>query len=79
MDPCLQVVGRIIGPVLTITIFASLVAYAKQNGYGMLQTNSIVPLLSVVVSISIGRLCDHDFTFTCKKTGRSSTGVSVRV
>ncbi|KAG6891041.1 hypothetical protein C0992_010703 [Termitomyces sp. T32_za158] len=47
----MQIVGRIIGPVLTVTIFASVVAYAKQKGYEMLQTNSIVPLLSVVVGL----------------------------
>ncbi|KAG6813614.1 hypothetical protein H0H92_009231 [Tricholoma furcatifolium] len=45
------IVTRILGPVLTITIFASLVAYAKQKGYPMVQTNSIVPLLSVVVGL----------------------------
>ncbi|KAG6883595.1 hypothetical protein C0993_005270 [Termitomyces sp. T159_Od127] len=45
-----SIIGRIIGPVLTITIFASFVAYAKQKGYEMFQTNSIVPFLSVVVN-----------------------------
>ncbi|KAG6889718.1 hypothetical protein C0995_015016 [Termitomyces sp. Mi166 len=47
----IKIIGRIVGPVLTVTIFASLVAYAKQQGYPMLQTNSIVPLLSVVVGL----------------------------
>ncbi|KAH0584291.1 hypothetical protein H2248_009837 [Termitomyces sp. 'cryptogamus'] len=46
-----SVIGRIIGPVLTVTIFASFVAYTDQQGYRMLQTNSIVPLLSVVVGL----------------------------
>jgi len=45
-----QIVGRIVGPVLTITLFAAGVAYAKDNGFEMFQTSSIVPLLSVVVS-----------------------------
>ncbi|KAF5386722.1 hypothetical protein D9615_001835 [Tricholomella constricta] len=46
-----SIVGRIVGPVLTITLFAALIAYAKECGYRMVQTNSIVPLLSVVVGL----------------------------
>lgn len=43
--------GRIIGPVFTVTLFAAFIAYAKDAGYKMVQTNSIVPLLSVVVGL----------------------------
>lgn len=46
-----SIVSRIAGPVLTVTIFASLVAYAAQQGYKFIWTNSIVPLLSVVVGL----------------------------
>ena len=39
----------IIGPVLTMTVFSALVAYTASKGYRMVQTSSVVPLLSVVV------------------------------
>ncbi|KAF8906052.1 Bestrophin, RFP-TM, chloride channel-domain-containing protein [Gymnopilus junonius] len=42
---------RIIGPVLTVTIFSALVCYASQLGYRLVMMNSIVPLLSVVVGL----------------------------
>ena len=38
------------GPVLTVTIFATLVAYAKSKGKAVTLTNSVTPLLAVVVS-----------------------------
>ncbi|KAL4074488.1 Bestrophin, RFP-TM, chloride channel-domain-containing protein [Scleroderma yunnanense] len=44
-----SIIPRIIGPVLTVTIFSALVAYAWSHGTRMLLTNSVVPLLSVVV------------------------------
>lgn len=49
----LQILGRIIGPVLTVTLFTVLVCYASTKGYKLVLINSIVPLLSVVVSPSI--------------------------
>jgi putative membrane protein len=42
--------GRILGPVLTVTLFSILVCYAATKGYKLVLMNSIVPLLSVVVS-----------------------------
>lgn len=47
----MQIIGRITGPVLTVTIFSVLVAYAWSKGYHIGLTNSVVPLLSVVVSV----------------------------
>ncbi|KAJ7738477.1 Bestrophin, RFP-TM, chloride channel-domain-containing protein [Mycena maculata] len=46
-----SIVGRIFGPVLTVTLFATAVAYANHRGYSLSLTNSIVPLLSVVVGL----------------------------
>lgn len=46
-----SIIPRIIGPVLTVTIFSSLVCYAATKGYKFLLTNSIFPLLSVVVGL----------------------------
>lgn len=46
-----SIISRIIGPVLTITIFAVLVAYAWSKGKRVVLTNSVVPLLSVVVGL----------------------------
>lgn len=46
-----SIISRIIGPVLTVTLFASAVAYASTRGYTIVWTNSIVPLLSVVVGL----------------------------
>ncbi|KAF8638492.1 hypothetical protein AX16_010475 [Volvariella volvacea WC 439] len=46
-----SIIGRIIGPVLTVTLFASGVAYVAEEGYKPKLTNSVVPLLSVVVGL----------------------------
>ncbi|KAF9533362.1 Bestrophin, RFP-TM, chloride channel-domain-containing protein [Crepidotus variabilis] len=46
-----SIIGRIIGPVLTVTLFAAGVCYASDQGYKFVLSNSIVPLLSVVVGL----------------------------
>ncbi|KAJ7063119.1 Bestrophin, RFP-TM, chloride channel-domain-containing protein [Mycena amicta] len=46
-----SIIGRIFGPVLTVTLFATAVAYADHRGYTMSLSNSIVPMLSVVVGL----------------------------
>ncbi|KDQ33548.1 hypothetical protein PLEOSDRAFT_1110627 [Pleurotus ostreatus PC15] len=46
-----SIVGRIFGPVVTVTLFAAGVAYAWSKGKAVVLTNSIVPLLSVVVGL----------------------------
>ncbi|KAJ7219095.1 Bestrophin, RFP-TM, chloride channel-domain-containing protein [Mycena pura] len=46
-----SIIFRIFGPVLTVTLFATAVAYADHRGYTLALTNSIVPLLSVVVGL----------------------------
>ncbi|KAF8985617.1 Bestrophin, RFP-TM, chloride channel-domain-containing protein [Cyathus striatus] len=46
-----SIIARIIGPVLTVTTFSILVAYAWSRGYKVVLTNSIFPLLSVVVGL----------------------------
>lgn len=46
-----SIIGRIIGPVLTVTIFAVLVAYAWSKGKRVVLANTVVPLLSVVVGL----------------------------
>jgi len=46
-----SVIGHITGPVLTVTIFAAIIAYLWSIGMPVLLTNSVVPLLSVVVGL----------------------------
>ncbi|TBU29084.1 Bestrophin, RFP-TM, chloride channel-domain-containing protein [Dichomitus squalens] len=46
-----SVVPRIVGPVLTVTIFATAAAYLWAHGTDISLTNSVVPLLSVVVGL----------------------------
>ncbi|KAI0747718.1 Bestrophin, RFP-TM, chloride channel-domain-containing protein [Daedaleopsis nitida] len=46
-----SIVPRVIGPVLTVTIFATAAAYAWSRGIDISLTNSVVPLLSVVVGL----------------------------
>ncbi|GBE82603.1 UPF0187-domain-containing protein [Sparassis crispa] len=46
-----SVVPRIVGPVLTVTVFASIVAWASARGADISLTNSVVPLLAVVVGL----------------------------
>ncbi|KAK7043676.1 hypothetical protein VNI00_008287 [Paramarasmius palmivorus] len=46
-----SIIPRIAWPVLTNTIFSTAVAYAWSQGYRVVLTNSVVPLLSVVVGL----------------------------
>lgn len=46
-----SIVPRIIGPVLTVTLFASGAAYLWDRGTDVALTNQVVPLLSVVVGL----------------------------
>ncbi|KAF8352353.1 Bestrophin, RFP-TM, chloride channel-domain-containing protein [Amanita rubescens] len=46
-----SIIRRIVGPVLTITLYATLVAYTSSKGYHVVLSNSIVPMLSVVVGL----------------------------
>lgn len=46
-----SIIGRITGPVLTVTIWTVLLVLASQHGYEIVLTNSVVPLLSVVVGL----------------------------
>lgn len=46
-----SIIPRIVGPVITVSLFAAGVAYASHRGYTVVWTNSIVPLLSVVVGL----------------------------
>ncbi|KAF9475056.1 hypothetical protein BDN70DRAFT_936181 [Pholiota conissans] len=46
-----SIIPRIIGPVLTVTLFSAFVCYASTKGYKLVLLNSIVPLLSVVVGL----------------------------
>ncbi|CAG7846067.1 SubName: Full=Uncharacterized protein {ECO:0000313/EMBL:CCA66866.1} [Serendipita indica DSM 11827] len=47
----LKTIPIIAGPVLTVTIFASIVAYLDAQGKAISLTNNVVPLLSVVVGL----------------------------
>ncbi|KAF8448017.1 Bestrophin, RFP-TM, chloride channel-domain-containing protein [Boletus edulis BED1] len=46
-----SIIPHIFGPVFTVTIFSVIVAYAGSQGKGIELTNSIIPLLSVVVGL----------------------------
>ncbi|KIK95303.1 hypothetical protein PAXRUDRAFT_33055 [Paxillus rubicundulus Ve08.2h10] len=46
-----SIISRIFGPVLTVTIFSAIVAYAWSQGKSVQLTNSVIPLLSVVVGL----------------------------
>ncbi|KAF5365636.1 hypothetical protein D9758_003129 [Tetrapyrgos nigripes] len=46
-----SIIKRIFWPVLTNTIFSTIVAYAWSRGHHIVLTNSVVPLLSVVVGL----------------------------
>ncbi|PPQ66842.1 hypothetical protein CVT26_009621 [Gymnopilus dilepis] len=46
-----SIIGRIVGPVLTVTFWSAFVCYASEKGYRLVMMNSIVPLLSVVVGL----------------------------
>lgn len=46
-----SIIGIIVGPVLTVTIFATAVAVAYHRGYQVALTNAVTPLLGVVVGL----------------------------
>jgi ion channel-forming bestrophin family protein len=46
-------VGHILGPVLTVTLFSAAIVYAHGKGKMVTLTNSVTPLLAVVVSYPI--------------------------
>jgi len=46
-----SILTRIIGPVLTVTLFATVIAMAYDQGYNVTLSNSVTPLLAVVVGL----------------------------
>ncbi|KAL1693450.1 Bestrophin, RFP-TM, chloride channel-domain-containing protein [Schizophyllum commune] len=46
-----SIIRHIVGPVLTVTIWASIIAFLQSRGHPVELTNSVVPLLSVVVGL----------------------------
>ncbi|KAI0048564.1 UPF0187-domain-containing protein [Auriscalpium vulgare] len=46
-----SIIGRIVGPVLTMTLIAGLVVYGWSKGKPVTLTNSVTPLLAVVVGL----------------------------
>ncbi|KAG0705161.1 Bestrophin, RFP-TM, chloride channel-domain-containing protein [Suillus ampliporus] len=68
-----SIIGRIIGPVLTVTIFAGLVAYAWSKGKRVVLTNSVVPLLSVVVGLILVFSTSYDRYWEGRKCFSSIT------
>ncbi|KAG1891498.1 Bestrophin, RFP-TM, chloride channel-domain-containing protein [Suillus subluteus] len=68
-----SIIGRIIGPVLTVTVFAALVAYAWSKGKRVVLTNSVVPLLSVVVGLILVFRTSYDRFWEGRKCFSSIT------
>ena len=46
-----QILPKIFGPVMTVTLFATAAAYVWSKGVDITLTNSVVPLFSVVVCL----------------------------
>ncbi|KAL9714869.1 hypothetical protein Ac2012v2_001529 [Leucoagaricus gongylophorus] len=68
-----SVIPRIVGPVLTVTIFSSLVCYAATKGYKFILTNSIFPLLSIVVGLVLVFRTSYDRFWEGRKSFASIT------
>ncbi|KAJ6546485.1 Bestrophin, RFP-TM, chloride channel-domain-containing protein [Mycena vulgaris] len=68
-----SIISRIFGPVLTVTLFATAVAYANFRGYRLSLTNSIVPLLSVVVGLILVFRTSYDRYWEGRKCFGSMT------
>ncbi|KAG7452710.1 uncharacterized protein BT62DRAFT_983661 [Guyanagaster necrorhizus] len=71
--PIISVIPRIWGPVLTVTIFATFVAYAHTKGHQVQLTNSVVPLLSVVVGLILVFSTSYDRYWEGRKSFASMT------
>ncbi|TFK46417.1 UPF0187-domain-containing protein [Heliocybe sulcata] len=46
-----SIITRIFGPVLTVTLFATFIAYLWKTGHDVTLTNSVVPVVAVVVGL----------------------------
>ncbi|KAJ7109181.1 Bestrophin, RFP-TM, chloride channel-domain-containing protein [Mycena epipterygia] len=68
-----SIISRIFGPVLTVTLFATAVAFANFRGYTFQLTNSIVPLLSVVVGLILVFRTSYDRYWEGRKCFGSMT------
>ncbi|KAF9264875.1 hypothetical protein L218DRAFT_998351 [Marasmius fiardii PR-910] len=55
-----SVIPRIFWPVLTNTLFSTIIAYAWSKGYRVVLTNSVVPLLSVVAKYPYRNSSSYD-------------------
>jgi putative membrane protein len=56
-------VKTIVGPVLTVTIWAAIVCYLASIGKKVLLTNTVLPLLSVVVGLILVFRCVYTVSF----------------
>ncbi|KAF8892600.1 Bestrophin, RFP-TM, chloride channel-domain-containing protein [Infundibulicybe gibba] len=68
-----SIVGRIAGPVSTVTLFAAMVTYGWSKGYHLVLTNSVVPLLAVVVGLLLVFSTSYDRYWEGRKCFSSLT------
>ncbi|KAH9001640.1 Bestrophin, RFP-TM, chloride channel-domain-containing protein [Lactarius akahatsu] len=70
-----SIVNHIIGPVLTVSLFSAAVVYAYEKGQPVMLTNSVTPLLSVVVGlILVFRYVSNGTSYDRYYEGRKSFG-----
>ncbi|CAL1703767.1 unnamed protein product [Somion occarium] len=62
-----SIVPRIFGPVMTVTLFATAVAYAFSRGINITLSNSVVPLFSVVIGLILVFSTSYDRYYEGRK------------
>ncbi|KAI0035957.1 Bestrophin, RFP-TM, chloride channel-domain-containing protein [Vararia minispora EC-137] len=62
-----SIIKRIVGPVLTVTLLSALVAYAWSKGKSVMLTNSVTPLLAVVVGLILVFRTSYDRYWEARK------------
>ncbi|KAH9063709.1 Bestrophin, RFP-TM, chloride channel-domain-containing protein [Lactarius deliciosus] len=68
-----SIVNHIIGPVLTVSLFSAAVVYAYEKGQPVMLTNSVTPLLSVVVGLILVFRTSYDRYYEGRKSFGSIT------
>ncbi|KAH0830517.1 Bestrophin, RFP-TM, chloride channel-domain-containing protein [Lanmaoa asiatica] len=69
-----SIIPRIFGPVFTVTIFSVIVAFARSQGNRIELTNSVVPLLSVVVGLILVFSTSYDRYWEGRRCFSTLTG-----
>ncbi|KDQ59550.1 hypothetical protein JAAARDRAFT_33130 [Jaapia argillacea MUCL 33604] len=62
-----SIISRILGPVLTVTIWSTFIAYLFKKGWNVTLTNSVIPVVAVVVGLILVFSTSYDRYYEGRK------------